>query len=136
MRGLRREAQPSGPCEVHWRALFSSPHRTAEGVLWGPAGMTDSSVLVTSVRLTSLGFDGRTGQTKLENSCLEAPTPVGSLIGAPCPAPQGAWTDCSEPLPFHQHFPQADLLGSTALSSGLSPALSSPQAQGCERKSN
>lgn len=31
-------------------------------VLWGPTGMTDSSVLVTSVRAAFPGFDGRTGQ--------------------------------------------------------------------------
>lgn len=62
MRGLRRGGSAvRAQRGTHWRALFSSPHRTAEGVLWGPAGMTDSSVLVTSVRAASLGFDGRTG---------------------------------------------------------------------------
>lgn len=31
-------------------------------LLWGPTGMTDSSVLVASVRAAFPGFDGRTGQ--------------------------------------------------------------------------
>lgn len=62
MRELRRGGSAvSSQGVTHWRALFSSPHRTVEGVLWGPAGMTDSSVLVTSVRAASLGFDDRAG---------------------------------------------------------------------------
>lgn len=45
------------------RTSSSNPHKTCgPAMLWGPIEMTDSSVLVTSVRAAFPGFDERTGQ--------------------------------------------------------------------------
>ena len=78
------------------RALSSNPHRTV-AVVSRPAGMTDSSVLVTSVRAASLGFDDRTGP---EPSLREAPVPFWQPHRCTLSCSSGSWTDCSKPLPL------------------------------------
>lgn len=104
----------------------STPHRTrGPAALWGPTAMTDSSVLVTSVRAAFPGFDDRTGkEPRWRGAVASRPwPPPGSLTGAPCPVPSGSWTNCSEPghlpaLPCHTFHRDLPLAGRHA---GLTP---------------
>lgn len=69
MRGLRRGGSAvRAQARYTLESLVLQPSQDGRGVLWGPAGMTDSSVLVTSVRRPPLALMAGWIGAKLEGA--------------------------------------------------------------------